>query len=337
VSGASRLAYWTVVGSGTARVFRHLNRARVPVLMYHGLHAGEIDPLVNFDGLHLHVDRFARQMEYLARHYTVVPLAEALGASARPGRVVITFDDGYASMYRHGYPVLKTLGLPATLFVATSFVEGGAPMWWDRLRLALHATRTAAITVRLRGGAVQLATHTRAAKAATLARLHALLRPLPPAERNAALDDLDGARRVGAAPYEPATPEQLRAMAEDGISIQSHGVTHEPFGSLSSAAIAAELRASKATVERWTGRAVEWFAYPFGDVDARAAALLAPAGYAGAVSCRETLSRPGDDRFAIPRVAVGDPISGPQFIAALSGLRDVTGVLKRAMSAEVPA
>ena len=45
------------------------------------------------------------------------------GKKALPPRsVVITIDDGYESVYRHAFPLLKKYGFAATLFVYTDFI-----------------------------------------------------------------------------------------------------------------------------------------------------------------------------------------------------------------------
>jgi peptidoglycan/xylan/chitin deacetylase (PgdA/CDA1 family) len=256
--------------------------------MYHGLHAGEVDPLVNFDGMYLHVDRFERQMRYLARHYGVIPLERCRDLDRHPLRVVVTFDDGYASIYRYAYPVLKSLGLPATVFVSTDFVERRTLMWWDRLRLAIRAARDTAVTVWCAGQRERFAMDSPAAKVVSLDRLHALLRPAPARERDRVLEQLDGGAPVGAdrSLHEALTLEQMLEMVDHGVSFQSHGVSHVALGALSDEQLASELRDSKTTLERWFAQPVTWFAYPFGERDPRAPRALAGAGYEGAVSCR---------------------------------------------------
>ena len=115
-------------------------RPGVVVLIYHRVGGGsglEVD---------LPVELFAAQMELLAGEGRVVTLDAALAAldvpSASPGRdpVVITFDDGTADFAEHAMPVLERHGVPATLYVATSFVEDqqpfpadGTPLTWAAL------------------------------------------------------------------------------------------------------------------------------------------------------------------------------------------------------------
>jgi peptidoglycan/xylan/chitin deacetylase (PgdA/CDA1 family) len=83
---------------------------------------------------------FEAQMAWLVDNgYRVITLAELsgflAGKSALPARtVVLTFDDGYESVYRHAFPVLKRLRLPATLFVYTDFLGGGESLSFAQLQ-----------------------------------------------------------------------------------------------------------------------------------------------------------------------------------------------------------
>jgi peptidoglycan/xylan/chitin deacetylase (PgdA/CDA1 family) len=104
-----------------------LARSRGPgllVLGYHRVGAGmgrEMDVTLAV---------FRAQMRFLAGHREVVTLEEGVRRAASPLRrdlVAVTFDDGYREVYSHAWPVLRELGLPATLFLATGFVEGTEP------------------------------------------------------------------------------------------------------------------------------------------------------------------------------------------------------------------
>lgn len=74
---------------------------------------------------------FEKQMEYLAeKHYNVVSLeqlAAYLQAKRIPAKTVgITFDDGYEDNYSQAFPILKKYNLPATIFVATGWLNNSA-------------------------------------------------------------------------------------------------------------------------------------------------------------------------------------------------------------------
>ena len=44
---------------------------------------------------------------------------------------VVTFDDGYESVYLEAWPILKSLQIPATIFLATSYLDSDAPFPFD--------------------------------------------------------------------------------------------------------------------------------------------------------------------------------------------------------------
>jgi peptidoglycan/xylan/chitin deacetylase (PgdA/CDA1 family) len=93
-------------------------------LCYHAISASWTSPIS------VTPDQFAAQIELLARRgYRAVTFSEAV---AEPGRrvVAITFDDGYRSVLELAKPILDHYGMPATVFVVTSFVGTDRPVKW---------------------------------------------------------------------------------------------------------------------------------------------------------------------------------------------------------------
>jgi peptidoglycan/xylan/chitin deacetylase (PgdA/CDA1 family) len=105
----------------------------VPILCYHRFGGTGTRMVVSPNG-------FAAQLDWLARNqYTVLRLSQLsdflAGKQSLPARsVVITIDDGYESVYRHAFPLLKKHGFPATLFVYTDFIGIGDGLNWAQLQ-----------------------------------------------------------------------------------------------------------------------------------------------------------------------------------------------------------
>ena len=80
---------------------------------------------------------FARQIEWLARHFRIVALEEAQrrirGGNDRPC-ASITFDDGYAENCRQAIPLLIRRQIPCTYFVTLENVLQGKPFAHDVAR-----------------------------------------------------------------------------------------------------------------------------------------------------------------------------------------------------------
>lgn len=105
----------------------------VPILCYHRFGTGPSKMIVS-------PAQFEAQLDWLARnHYKVLRLKELApflaGREALPQRsVVITFDDGYETVYRHAYPALKKFGFSATLFVYSDFIGTRDGLSWAQLQ-----------------------------------------------------------------------------------------------------------------------------------------------------------------------------------------------------------
>src|SRR5436190_7668513 len=89
--------------------------------------------------------QFRRRLELLAQIGTPISMPELLhaldGGPLPPNPVMITFDDGYRSCHDVALPILRELGIPATFFIATSFVSQRRLYWWERIAVMLNAAR----------------------------------------------------------------------------------------------------------------------------------------------------------------------------------------------------
>ncbi|MGZ4482449.1 MAG: polysaccharide deacetylase family protein [Gaiellales bacterium] len=102
---------------------------RVPIVMYHAVQARPAN--APYPGLFLRPALFASQMRFLARHrfhpITLDRLYAAWhgGASLPPKPIVLTFDDGFRSVYQFAVLVLRAHGWPAVLDLAVTHLHEG--------------------------------------------------------------------------------------------------------------------------------------------------------------------------------------------------------------------
>src|SRR5579872_3493180 len=103
----------------------HPRRPRLSVLIYHRVLAHG-DPLRPTEPTAI---EFEARMQWVKAHFNVLPLGAAvtgLKSGRLPDRPLsITFDDGYADNHDLAWPILRRLGLAATFFVATGYLDGG--------------------------------------------------------------------------------------------------------------------------------------------------------------------------------------------------------------------
>jgi peptidoglycan/xylan/chitin deacetylase (PgdA/CDA1 family) len=260
-------------------------------------------------------------MVRLARSFRVLPLAQALDAiedgKIADNAVVLTFDDGYRDNYDHAFPVLRRLGLPATVFLTTGLVGTRGMLWHDRVIRAFQRT------TRLVLGPIgdpPVVHDLGTAELRRNARLRVIeeLKSLHPVEREERIRDL--LERLGDDDGPP--PERLLLswdevveMHRHGISFGSHTVTHAILSRISIDEARAELVESRREIERRLGAPCVALAYPNGrpaDYTPEVQALARDAGYRcalttvfGAHPARG--ATPAGSRFEIRRMGVREP------------------------------
>lgn len=96
------------------------------LLTYHRVGGGSADELDT------PVAAFAAQLDALREHATVVSLdagLDRLEAGDSSGTFVITFDDGFADVHDHAWPLLRERELPFTVYLAGGLI--GSSMRWE--------------------------------------------------------------------------------------------------------------------------------------------------------------------------------------------------------------
>src|SRR3989338_2378835 len=130
---------WGLSASGVTALARQRQQGQLRMLMYHGVLASVWGPAA-YGHLFLTVQAFERQMRHLRRAFHVIALGEAVDAlaSGRPlpeRAVVITFDDGYRNTLTEALPVLRSLDLPAAVFLPAALTGAEELLWFDTLRI----------------------------------------------------------------------------------------------------------------------------------------------------------------------------------------------------------
>jgi len=210
------------------------------VLNYHGV--GEVPLEQDYYRLFVSPAQLQRDIRLLlSLGYRLVTFADMAGRARNNeaiGYASITFDDGFADNLYEAAPLLRRLGVPATIFVAAGLLGEPHP-------------------------------------------------------------DAPSARIL--------TEDEVRRLAQAGVEIAAHGMTHRDLTSLCAEELDWELTASKARLEEITGCPVRTLAYPFGKSNRHVADSARRAGFEAA--CVTLDAGSWEEPWMLPRVAVGNGTS----------------------------
>lgn len=254
-------------------------------------------------------ETFAWQLRVLAAQFDILPLPAALaaldsGTLKRPS-LSITFDDGYADNHDVALPILRELGLEATFFVSSGFLDGRI-MWNDAIIESLRAATAGGLDLGELGlGRVVISDD--ASRLDACGQLLAALKYRTPAERARAVDWLVARLGVRLPHSLMMSPDQVADLARRGMEIGGHTVSHPILTRLTIEEARAEMREDKRTLEATIGRPLRLFAYPNGkpgrDYARPHVELVRESGYAAAVTTGWGAVRKGADWFQLPRIS----------------------------------
>jgi len=316
---------------GLDRPLRWLRRRQAVVLMYHGFTDRPSDGIVNYQGNRLQQNTFCRQLAFLKENCAIVTLRQvAASLSGGPPlpdyAVALTIDDGYESVYTLGFPALREAKAPATLFVATQFLDERVPLWPDRLEHAFAGAPgdPAARREALKGLQRRAKDMLPGAREALIAPVEAEL------GRKLILDDTSPEN------YRPLTWAQTKEMSDSGLmEIGSHTHTHTIVTLLGEDAARRELTQSKALVEKNVGRPCDLFCYPNGDYDDfsdKTTSLLKSSGFLCGLTTVAGFVNTGSDPYTMLRFGTDDHDSFEKFRMTFSLGRNLLQGTRRRLS-----
>lgn len=302
------------------------------ILMYHRVAEEDIDPWC----LRVAPQHFAEHLQVLRQHTQPMSLREFARAHREhniPDRAVaITFDDGYANNLYQAKPLLEKYQIPATVFVATEYLEKPREFWWDELeRIILQTERLPerlSLTINERElnwelGTAQNYSQSEAwynrnlpawdsppgSRLGLYYQVWEKLQPLSPAQRQPLLEQIKTwANYRSPAPrqsHRPLAVAELSEIERGGmVELGGHTVSHPLLSRQPVTVQREEIKQSKLDLERLLKHPVTSFAYPFGSYCLETLPLVEAAGFEFACSTEETTVWRKSDRYLLPRFEV---------------------------------
>jgi peptidoglycan/xylan/chitin deacetylase (PgdA/CDA1 family) len=330
-----------LAGLSISGILRTLARSRMAggicVLAYHRvLTDDERKRSFSTDGIVVSRHSFEMQMRFLKGQFNTISLSEFIsifrGTLKCPDRaVLITFDDGWRDNYENAYPILKTLELPATIFLATNYIGTNDTFWQEEISSIIDSlcrvrpdTLNELVTIvtpeplgslpsdERRIVVRQFVDRLKETEYSTIDETLAYLRKL-------AIDtDLSSTHYDGFVNW-----TEVREMAQAGIEFGSHTSTHRMLDKIPTDQVSVELEQSKRRIEAEIGKTVTALAYPNGNYNADIRRRVTDLGFEAAFSMDRGIFNVANGNAAqIQRINIHEEkaSSKNRFLAAIASL-----------------
>lgn len=274
---------------------------------------------------------FRKQMSHLKKYYKVISIEEAINQINHPlnggkPRVVITFDDGYENNYSIAYPIIKAFNFPATIFVATAFIDSPELFWFDKVIYDIQSTQCQILDLSAHNLDIHYFGSTEKSKRwDAIECLLSRLKAEEPSPRKKIVDEI----RTRLSPkFEqigmlfPLKSQQIVDMSGEGlIEFGSHTHSHEILTQLNTDEVRETVKASIEAIFELTGEEVRYFSYPNGEFKNDTIKVLKEARLNAAFTTTNGFWNTNVRPYEIPRLGVGGYDYIEIFAGALSGVK----------------
>jgi len=211
---------------------------------------------------------FEKQVAWMAHNYSVVgvdDLFDAIDGGKRlpKNAVLLTFDDAYPDFKTTAWPILKSYGLPAALFVPTNFPDRpNMVFWWDKLCAGILLTKSNHVSADPLG---QLSLETEEDKRATSQALRTQFKLFPHAEAMAWIDDIcKQLLPEGVDLSSTMSWDDIKTLADDGVTIGAHSRSHPLLTQIPVEDLHDEISGSYRDLQERLSNVLPIFCYPGG-------------------------------------------------------------------------
>ena len=288
----------------------------VVIFLFHGVIEKQRHQVRNYTRKHLPMADFRAALEALGRRGRPVSMDDVVAgcASGRPfppRSFAITFDDGFENNASVARPLLDDMGIPATVYVTSRFVDEGGMSWIDRIEWAFERVSRASVILPWSPKAVAIGSIE--SKISTLQDIRLEVKSNPAIDVDGLVSDifrqfdLEEVRSSNDTLDKKMSWQQVRDWVAPGFSIGGHSHTHAILSFLSPADLAWELDHSLDMLLRHADIATKHYSYPEGLAHCYSPQVITALKDRG-ITCSPTaidgVNPPGSDPFHLRRVMV---------------------------------
>ncbi|MEW6067963.1 MAG: glycosyltransferase [Nitrospirota bacterium] len=324
--------------SGALRLYKHINRKNsgIKILAYHDISDK------SYLNLQVPEKIFKKHIEYLVNHnYNIISLKDAVNLlrNNKPiseDTVVITFDDGYKSVYTTVFPMIKQYGIPITVFLTIEPLENGIPPFVDAVAYAIENTSKDILDLSS-WNKRKYSIKPSILKEKAIYEINDYSKKLSTKDRKELLEFIF--KQIGISLEEKELRHKMLSwgevieMSRSGIvEFGAHTLTHSSLSRIPISESNEEILKSKEIIEKKLNKKVDTFAYPYGseyDVNEEVRDIVERNGFSCACILRDGANRNGTDLFLLRRLCIThlipkllQPFSKAEFAVKMSGIYD---------------
>jgi peptidoglycan/xylan/chitin deacetylase (PgdA/CDA1 family) len=319
--------------------YKKIHKGKLLILTYHRvLSQYKSEKEFVQPGMYVGKDVFEKQIQFLQSYYTIISFSEYLRRvkmgdwESDRQYCIITFDDGWKDNYDYAFPILTRYNIPATIFLAISFIGTNQWFWPERVSRLFDITGPSSIKsliadlaeivhdLKLNDIIIKSLQLTDGFTTSQIIdRLIGAIKTCPPDIIPIFIERAEAILGIEPPDYRLMLNwDEVREMSVNQISFGSHGCTHRILTLLSDHEIKSEVNTSITSLKEREVNYVPVFCYPNGNYNYDICNMVSAAGYHAAVTTHNGLNRlDNSGMFSLHRVGIHNDVSKNSMLFSL--------------------
>jgi peptidoglycan/xylan/chitin deacetylase (PgdA/CDA1 family) len=237
--------------------------------------------------------------------YSFVSLSEIIDSPDRSKKAVITFDDGFKSIYANAFPILQKFQAPFTVFLTTATLGANRLLWLHRIYAAVDRLTREDVCRIMERFSLKVQPGVSMSE-----MLGALVRQESPDRLVLLADELAVAARLTASDESLIAerlylkPNEVVKMTLNGMTIGAHGHNHWCMETLDQSLTESEIGACKEEIRQVFGVESAHYALSYGRSNSHVIPALERFNFKSLCTTKPGLVRRNTDRYLLPRLMV---------------------------------
>jgi peptidoglycan/xylan/chitin deacetylase (PgdA/CDA1 family) len=288
----------------------------VTIFLFHGVIKRQQHKVRNYTRKHLPAPEFRTMLEAVGQAGHPVSMDDVVricrsGERFPKGAFAVTFDDGFENNLTVARPILDELGIPATVYVTSRFVDENGMSWIDRIEYALELVETGELNLPWSQQPSALGNDRE--KIAILNDIRGHVKSTPSLDVDVFVSDifrqlhLDEVKASKDPLDQKMTWDQVQSWCADGFLIGGHSHTHAILSFLPPPLAEQEVDLSLRMLKDKAGIVTPHYSYPEGLAHCYSEDVIRLLKSRGVTCCPTAIdgvNGPGTDPFHLRRVMV---------------------------------
>ena len=112
------------------------------IICYHGVSNEKKHPIINFNGKHINLKIFNKQIKYISTKCNPISMKQVYfnlkkKIPFKKKSVCVTFDDGFKNNFKFAAKILKKYNVPAIFYLCPGLIGKSEMFWVDKIEAAI--------------------------------------------------------------------------------------------------------------------------------------------------------------------------------------------------------